>query len=69
MTVDGDRASERPPLTIDELEQWELFGGTWRTLEHGGGHAVVELCACTSEAIDRRQTSDPAVLARLLSGE
>jgi hypothetical protein len=57
------------PLTIEELDHWVLFGGTWRTLQVVEGHATVELCTCTSEAVERRETSDPRVIARLRTAE
>jgi hypothetical protein len=53
------------PLTIEELDRWVLFGGTWRTVRVGEGEATVELCTCTDEAVERRETSDPSVIARL----
>jgi hypothetical protein len=52
-------------LTIEELERWVTFGATWRTLEISDSHAVVDLCQCTGELVDRRETSDPGVLRYL----
>jgi hypothetical protein len=60
---------EHRPLTIEELDQWVLFGGTWRTVRVGEGQATVELCTCTGEAVERRETSDPSVIARLPTAE
>jgi hypothetical protein len=60
---------EHRPLTIEELDQWVLFGGTWRTVRVGEGDATVELCTCTSEPVERRETRDPGVIALLHNAE
>ena len=65
MTIEPDHR----PLTIEELDHWVLFGGTWRTVRVGEGRATIELCTCTSEAVERRETSDPGVIARLRDPE
>jgi hypothetical protein len=57
------------PLTLEELDHWVLFGGTWRAVRVAEGRATIELCTCTSEAVERRETSDPGVLARLRDPE
>ncbi|MGI8711589.1 MAG: hypothetical protein ACR2NR_00065 [Solirubrobacteraceae bacterium] len=57
------------PLTSAELDQWVLFGGTWRTVAVDDRRGIVELCTCAGEAMDRRESGDPAVIARLRAGE
>ena len=57
------------PLTFEELERWTLFGGTWRVVALTAGHAEVELCTCSGEGVDRRETGDPRVIERLALGE
>ncbi len=54
-----------PPLTIDALERWVDFGAKLRVVELDGGHAVVELCQCTGELVERRDTTDPEVIEYL----
>jgi hypothetical protein len=53
------------PLTIDELERWILFGAGWRVLEISSSGAEVEFRACTGEPVERRGTTDPAVIQYL----
>ena len=57
-------ATDRP-LTLAELEQWLAFGGTWRPVLIGDGKAVIELCECTGERVERRESRDPAVIGYL----
>jgi hypothetical protein len=47
------------PATIDELEDWEQSGATWRPLEISRERAVVELCTCYGEAVDVVESDDP----------
>jgi hypothetical protein len=57
------RAGEERPLTIAELEQWAAFGARWRPHRIGEGQAIVDLCQCTGELVERRTVVDPEVLA------
>ena len=50
-------------LTIDRLERWEQFGAHWRLVEVSSDRAVVEMCACTGELIERAESRDGAVIA------
>ncbi|MGO9751831.1 MAG: hypothetical protein ACLP8S_08550 [Solirubrobacteraceae bacterium] len=50
------------PLTIEQLERWVLSGAHWRAVEISNLHAVVDLCACTGEFVERRQSDDPALI-------
>lgn len=56
---------EPAPLTLAQLERWELFGGTFAAGAVTDGQAVVELRMCTGELVECRRADDPAVLARL----
>jgi hypothetical protein len=59
-------ASDDPrPLTIAELERWTDFGASWRPVEIAEDSAVVDLCQCTGELVERRCTTDPEVIAYL----
>jgi hypothetical protein len=49
-------------LTIDALERWVLFGAQGRIVALSGERAVVDLCACTGEPVQRLESEDPAVI-------
>ncbi len=53
------------PVTIDELERWVAAGANWRAVELTGERAVVDLCQCTGELVERRETADAATIAYL----
>jgi hypothetical protein len=57
--------SHGPALTLAELQRWELFGAKSRVVEVGGERAVVELCSCTGELVERRESDDPELIAHL----
>ena len=54
--------SDTPVATI---ERWEAHGATWRTVIVTDTLAVVELCTCHGEPVDRIRSSDPALLRYL----
>jgi hypothetical protein len=47
------------------LERWEHHGASWRALHVSDGRAIVELCTCAGEPVDRIESDDPALI-RLL---
>jgi hypothetical protein len=49
-------------LTIDVLERWVLFGAQWRVVELSDDRAVVDLCTCAGEPVERLESDDPAVI-------
>jgi hypothetical protein len=49
-------------LTIDDLERWVLFGADWRVVDLSDELVVVDLCACTGEPLERRQSDDPVLI-------
>ena len=53
------------PLTVEELERWELSGAGWRLVDLSDEHAVVDLCACTGEVVERRESDDPELIRHL----
>ncbi len=57
--------SESRTLRIAELERWVRFGATWRPVEIDTGHAIIDLCQCTGELVERRETTDPVVIEYL----
>ncbi len=60
-----DMADDRKPLSVAELERWVEFGARWRALTLTDGAATVELCQCTGELVELRETDDPQVIAYL----
>ena len=54
-------------LTIDVLERWVLFGAQWRIVDLSGQRAVVDLCTCTGELVERLESDDPALIRYLRS--
>jgi hypothetical protein len=52
-------------LTIAALQRWVLFGAQWRIVDLSGESAVVDLCTCTGELVERVQSDDPAVIRYL----
>jgi hypothetical protein len=55
--------TELRATTIAELEDWEKSGATWRAVELDVDHAVVDLCTCSGERMERVQSEDPEVIA------
>lgn len=52
-------------LTLERLERWALAGGSWRVVEISAERAIVDLCACTGEPMQRLRSDDPVVIAQL----
>jgi hypothetical protein len=52
---------------LDELERWTLSGGHWRLVDISSERAVVDLCACTWEPMERLESDDPVLIAHLRS--
>jgi hypothetical protein len=50
---------------VEVLRRWEDHGAAWRALHVSDDHAIVELCTCHGEPVDRLESSDPALI-RLL---
>lgn len=50
---------------IDQIQNWVLSGGKWRLADVSGERAVVNLCTCTGELMERLETSEPAVIESL----
>jgi hypothetical protein len=52
-------------LTVEELDRWVDFGAQWRLVEVTKTRAVVDLCTCTGEPVERRTSSDSDVIAHV----
>jgi len=50
------------PLTLADLERWELFGATWRVVELSDERALLDMCACTGQLVERRASEDRALI-------
>ena len=61
---------QAPSVTIEDLERWEDNGAMWRPFEVTEGHALIDLCSCTGEAMERVQSEaeDVIELARARAG-
>jgi hypothetical protein len=57
------------PLTLADLERWELFGATWRVVELSDEWAVLDMCACTGQLVERRTSDDRALIAHVRAAE
>lgn len=57
--VEGWRA---PSVTIEDLERWEDNGAMWRPFEVTATHAVIDLCSCTGEVMERVQSGAEDVI-------
>jgi hypothetical protein len=55
--------------TIDALERWVLFGARWRVVHLSDQQAVVDLCTCTGEPVERIQSDDPVLIGYLRSAQ
>jgi len=52
-------------VTIADLEDWVSSGAQWRVVDISSEHALVDMCACTGEPMERVASADPAVIAYL----
>jgi hypothetical protein len=52
----------RPRLDVDALKQWEDNGAKWRAIEVTDQRAVVELCTCYGEPVDRLEGDAPELI-------
>jgi hypothetical protein len=50
---------------IELLRRWEDHGAVWRAVHVSDDRAIVDLCACTGEPVDRLESSDPDLIRYL----
>jgi hypothetical protein len=55
-----------PDTPVDILTRWEDSGAVWRVESLTDDRAVIQLCACTGEPVDRLESGDDELL-RFLS--
>jgi hypothetical protein len=56
-----------PETPIEILQRWEDGGATWRVESLTDERAVIQLCACTGEPMDRLESDDAELLAYVRS--
>jgi hypothetical protein len=49
----------------DVLRRWEDHGATWRAIHVSDAKAIVDLCTCMGEPVDRIESDDPELIAFL----
>jgi hypothetical protein len=47
---------------VEILRRWEDHGAEWRALHVSDQRAVIDLCTCTGEPVDRLESSDPELI-------
>ena len=47
---------------VDVLKRWEDHGAVWRPVSVSDERAVVDLCTCTGEPVDRLESNDPELI-------
>jgi hypothetical protein len=60
----GGRGESRPKsgVTVEQLEEWESHGAVWRAIEVSDERAVVDLCSCTGEPMERVHSDAPELI-------
>jgi hypothetical protein len=51
-----------PESPIDTLTRWEDAGAVWRAVHVSDALAIVDLCTCTGEPVDRLESDDPELI-------
>ncbi len=52
-----------PP--VETLERWEAHGATWRVLHLSDERAIVDLCTCDGDPVERLESGDGELIAWL----
>ena len=47
---------------VEILTRWEDHGAEWRAVHVSDELAVVDLCTCTGEPVERLESSDPDLI-------
>jgi hypothetical protein len=50
---------------IELLERWEDHGAVWRAVHVSDAKAIVDLCTCHGEPVDRIESADRELIALL----
>ena len=62
MSEEGESRAT-PAVTVEYLEEWQGHGAVWRAVEVSDERAVIDLCGCTGEPMDRVQSDEPELIA------
>lgn len=49
-------------VTVEDLERWEQRGAVWRTVAVNDHRALIDLCSCTGEPMERVQGDAPELI-------
>jgi hypothetical protein len=60
--VSGDDELRWSTATIEQLEEWAEHGAVWRAIEVSDERAVIDLCSCTGEPMERVQSDAPELI-------
>jgi prephenate dehydrogenase len=58
----SDRSTNWLTVTIAQLEEWEGHGAMWRAVQVSDERAVIDLCSCTGEPMERVQSEAPELI-------
>jgi hypothetical protein len=47
---------------VEILERWEDAGAFWRPMHVSDEWAIIEMCTCTGEPVDRLESGDPELI-------
>ena len=47
---------------VEIVQRWEDHGAAWRAVHVSDDYAVVDLCTCTGEPVERLESSDPDLI-------
>jgi hypothetical protein len=50
---------------VEQLTRWEEHGATWRVAHLSDAKAIVDLCTCFGEPVERIESSDGDLIAFL----
>jgi hypothetical protein len=53
---------------VDVLKRWEDHGAVWRIVSLTRDRAVIDLCTCYGEPVDRLESTDPELLRFVADG-
>lgn len=54
---------------VDKLTLWLETGGTLRLVKLSDDYAIVDLCSCSGERLERYSTDHPVVVSQLRADE
>jgi hypothetical protein len=61
--AEPEREPRLAQVTIEDLRRWSDGGAVWRPVEVSDERAVIDLCSCTGEPMDRVQSDAPELIA------